>query len=259
MEKGLRVVLPTALALPITAYGGRQHRAWYDYLTDRAGAAEDDICQVSLEATRRRICALADAEAVVIGGHHRVLLGGLSQGCCAAFDAFARHERRLAGFVGMVGHPLGATPVADSVQLDAPCWFFNGAADDFMRPAWVQPALQRLEAAEWQRVETAPRGVRDGSSNFRMHSSPSLRALPELALWCKVDLRTGEHGAHVLDSVRGSLSPRLPPPKGGEPSESKARASGPSSPEILLPRGPSSWHDMVYTYIYIYIYTHIHV
>jgi len=151
-ELGLRVVLPTAQRLRITAYGGQRDRAWYDYVTDYDGAAEDELGEETLAATRQRIGAIVDEEADLVGGHDRVLLGGTSQGCCAAFDTFARHKQQLAGFVGVVGHPLSTTLVADSAQRNVPCGFCNGRNDDYMRLEWVSPAVQRLRKAGWSQV-----------------------------------------------------------------------------------------------------------
>ena len=45
-------------------------------------------------------CRIVDAEAALMGDPGRVLLGGASQGCCAAFDAFARHPTRIGGLSG---------------------------------------------------------------------------------------------------------------------------------------------------------------
>eukprot|EP00931_Biecheleriopsis_adriatica_P009653 TRINITY_DN110715_c0_g1_i1.p1 TRINITY_DN110715_c0_g1~~TRINITY_DN110715_c0_g1_i1.p1 ORF type:complete len:334 (-),score=67.68 TRINITY_DN110715_c0_g1_i1:46-1047(-) len=154
--QGLRVVLPTAPVLHISAHGNRQN-AWYDYLTDHDGAKEDDIDEASLAETRSRINALLESEAALLGGFSRVLLGGASQGCCTAFDVFARHPQRLGGFVGFVGHPLRSTPLEGSQQKEVDCYFFNGAADETMRLNWVQPSLERVRSAGWTRLfcETA--------------------------------------------------------------------------------------------------------
>ncbi|CAE8724161.1 unnamed protein product, partial [Polarella glacialis] len=163
--QGLRVVLPTAPVLRIVAHQGVRRNAWYNYLTDHDGQQEDDIDEASLATTRAMVTAIVDAEARELGSHGRVLLGGASQGCCAAFDAFARHPARLGGFVGFVGHPLRATPVSESRQRDVPCAFYSGAADQTMRLSWVRPAIQQLELAGWSKVrsEIAP-GVDHGTS-----------------------------------------------------------------------------------------------
>lgn len=135
----------------------------------------DDIDDGSLHATRRRLNTIVDAEAALMGEHRKVLLGGASQGCCAAFDAFARHPARLGGFVGFVGHPLKTTPLQSSLQRDVPCFFFNAAADDTMRTQWVLPAIRRLAAAGWTRVNVevadgADHGTSDELENHWMDS-----------------------------------------------------------------------------------------
>ncbi|CAE6961621.1 unnamed protein product [Symbiodinium natans] len=173
--QGLRVILPTAPLQRITAHGGQVQNAWYDYLTDHDGALEDDIDDRSLHATQQRLQAIVDAEAALMGDPGRVLLGGASQGCCAAFDAFARHPTRIGGFVGFVGHPLKSTPLHSSLQRDVPCSFFNAAADDTMQTHWVLPAIRRLHAAGWTKVsiqvaDGADHGTSDELENEWMDS-----------------------------------------------------------------------------------------
>merc|ERR1712048_280473 len=97
---------------------------------------------------------VVDEEANIVGDHSHIFLGGSSQGCCAAFDVFARYPLRLGGFIGMVGHPLSLTPLQNSSQCGVPCWFFNGAEDNYMQLHWVQPALERLKQAGWRQVKT---------------------------------------------------------------------------------------------------------
>eukprot|EP00439_Symbiodinium_sp_Y106_P026725 s4964_g3.t1 len=151
--QGLRVILPTAPLQRITAHGGQKQNAWYDYLTDHDGAQEDDIDDRSLTATRRRLNMIVDAEAALLGEHRKVLLG----------------------FVGFVGHPLKTTPLQSSLQRDVPCFFFNAAADDTMRTQWVLPAIRRLPAAGWTRVNVevadgADHGTSDELENHWMDS-----------------------------------------------------------------------------------------
>jgi len=151
---GLRVVLPTAPKLAVTAYRGQEYHSWYNYLTDHHGDAADDLCEESLWLTRQRLNILVAREASRMVGYNHVFLGGASQGCAAAFDVFARHHRELGGFLGLVGHPLSSTPVSRSRQLDTPCWFFNGSEDRFMKLHWVRPAIGRLRQAGWKQVHT---------------------------------------------------------------------------------------------------------
>lgn len=165
VEQGVRVVLPNAPCGPITAYEGRRFPAWYDYLTDQNGSVEDMVDGVTLRRTRGQLSALIDKEAARFEdqGHRRVLVGGSSQGCCAAFDAYARHHQRLGGFVGLVGHPLAVTPLTDSLQNLDPCFFFNGADDTYARWSWVEPAIRRLVKVGWKAVKVqAAEGVGHG-------------------------------------------------------------------------------------------------
>jgi len=47
----LKVVLPTARAIPIHIHGGMKQYAWFDYRTDYDGEREDMICIASLKRT----------------------------------------------------------------------------------------------------------------------------------------------------------------------------------------------------------------
>ena len=88
---GLKVVCLEAPVVPITVYGGKQMRAWYDYLTDHEGSAEDDLGPESLAETAKRVHAVIRAEATALGGAKRVLVGGCSQGAGAALHCVATY------------------------------------------------------------------------------------------------------------------------------------------------------------------------
>jgi len=150
--QGLRVVLPTAPRLQISAHSGKRQNAWYNYLTDHDGEREDDIDEMSMQESRLRLNRLIDLEAARVGGHSRVILGGASQGCCAAFDVFARFPQPLAGFVGFVGHPMKTTLLRESLQRDVPCAFYNGGRDETMRLVWVRACIKSLVQAGWTRA-----------------------------------------------------------------------------------------------------------
>merc|ERR1740138_1727499 len=83
------------------AWRRKRFRAWFDYITDQGGSAENKIRLASLLAVRARIHSLIDREVQRLGGNpKRVILGGASQGCCVALDAALTYPEELGGVIG---------------------------------------------------------------------------------------------------------------------------------------------------------------
>jgi len=152
----LRVLMPTAPLLEQQCFkdwyvwrGGHlgwrriKFNAWFDYITDKGGVAENTICEDSLLSIRERLHKLIRHEVQRVGDPRRVIVGGQSQGCCAALDATLTFEQELGGFVGLVGHLLRSTPLDES-KRNMPLHFFHEENDKEMRWKWVQGTVQRL-------------------------------------------------------------------------------------------------------------------
>jgi len=152
----LRVIMPTAPLLEQECFkdwyvwrGGHlgwrriKFNAWFDYMTDKGGVAENAISEDSLLAIRERLHKLIRHEVQRVGDPRRVIVGGQSQGCCAALDATLTFEQELGGFVGLVGHLLRSTPLDES-KRNMPLHLFHEENDKEMRWKWVQGTVQRL-------------------------------------------------------------------------------------------------------------------
>lgn len=153
----LRVVIPTAPQLEQDCFkdwyvwrGERlmwrriKFNAWFNYLTDKAGASENAICIASLIAMRERLHELIRSEVKRVGGDpKRVIIGGASQGCCVALDAAMTFEEELGGVVGLVGHLLGSTPL-DRSKRNMPIHLFHEKSDKEMKWKWVQKTVERM-------------------------------------------------------------------------------------------------------------------
>jgi len=135
--------------------------AWFDYLTDRAGKAENDIDLDSLADMRQRLHALIRREVQRLGGDsRRVILGGASQGCCVALDAALTYPEELGGVIGLVGHLLRSTPT-DTPHKSMPLHLFHEAKDEEMKWRWVKGTVDRLRRAGFNvtsKRETDPSG-----------------------------------------------------------------------------------------------------
>lgn len=155
----MRVIVPTAPLLEQECFkdwyvwrGGHdpgwrriKFNAWFNYMTDKGGVAENTICQESLLAIRDRLHKLIRHEVQRVGDPRRVIVGGQSQGCCAALDATLTFEQELGGFVGLVGHLLRSTPLPlDDSKHNMPLHLFHEENDKEMRWKWVQGTVQRL-------------------------------------------------------------------------------------------------------------------
>eukprot|EP00929_Paragymnodinium_shiwhaense_P001244 TRINITY_DN101474_c0_g1_i1.p1 TRINITY_DN101474_c0_g1~~TRINITY_DN101474_c0_g1_i1.p1 ORF type:complete len:402 (+),score=37.79 TRINITY_DN101474_c0_g1_i1:59-1207(+) len=158
LPDGVRCVLPTAADIPITSSGGRPQLAWYDYVTNCHGRAEDELDERTLSVSRDRIYALVEKEAKIFGGDwSRVLIGGTSQGCATALDAFVRAPKPLGGFVGVAGHPLSCTlkylAEGEHKSWTSPTavWNVNSTADRCISWSFAQPAYRELRQQLAQR------------------------------------------------------------------------------------------------------------
>lgn len=161
---GLRVVLPSGPTRRITAYDGEPNCAWYDYLTDHEGDAEDDFPPDELAEVTQRLHALLAREAATLGDGRRVFLGGCSQGCGVALHAGLTYEGELGGLLGTMGHVLSSTPVAEAwLAKKVPVHACCGLADSTMPwEKWVAPTWERLKTAGACMHTTLEEGVDHG-------------------------------------------------------------------------------------------------
>merc|ERR1719281_237942 len=144
---GLRVLCPTAPNRRITAWNGRAKRAWYDYLTDHEGEAEDVPAPETLADAVARVHALIRRELQALGDGRRLFVGGNSQGVATALHAVATlpEDAVVGAFVGTAGHVLSCTPVEKLASRVMNGLHFFQAGDDYcMRWSWVSKTFRRL-------------------------------------------------------------------------------------------------------------------
>lgn len=134
---GLRAVFPTA---PLVKQPwGETIGSWYQYLDITSNQVSD---LNGLERTREALDEVIHEEVLRLEAGC-VFLGGISQGCNFALDAYLRSPHNLGGFVGSVGFVPG----------DA--WGFRGADEHLRklqsrrkkaaRPVWLQAAEEDSE------------------------------------------------------------------------------------------------------------------
>eukprot|EP00929_Paragymnodinium_shiwhaense_P041569 TRINITY_DN2157_c0_g2_i1.p1 TRINITY_DN2157_c0_g2~~TRINITY_DN2157_c0_g2_i1.p1 ORF type:complete len:818 (+),score=291.57 TRINITY_DN2157_c0_g2_i1:78-2531(+) len=145
---GLKVVFPTAPVRKITAHDGEENTAWHDYITDFDGDMEDELSVEDLEEQTKRLHAILEREAAIVGGKN-LLFGGASQGCGMALHAALTYSGELGAVVGTMGHLLTCTPIKDEwLAKKIPVYNYIGDADSTMPwEKWVKATWQRLEDA----------------------------------------------------------------------------------------------------------------
>jgi len=145
---GLKVIFPTAPLRKITAHDGDESSSWFDYATDLEGEAEDEVFEDGLEEQTRRLHAILDAEAALVGADN-VYLGGASQGGCTALHAALTYPGGLGAVVCTMGHLMKCTPVSPEwVVKRVPVYNYIGDSDTtFPWDKWVKATWDRFEKA----------------------------------------------------------------------------------------------------------------
>ena len=146
--RGLRVVCPTALLLPTSAPGYKAEKvhSWYDFKDGDCTSPDDKPDIDTLSRSCAEIHAIIQAEAKIVGSTQRVFLGGVSQGCGAAFHALSSSPVQIGGFYGSIGHVMPCTDVSGiDRRVYGPIVFYNGADDDVMTWGWVKQTFARLD------------------------------------------------------------------------------------------------------------------
>ena len=147
--RGLRVVCPTANLLHTRALGYKEERvhSWYDFKDGTCTSPDDKPDMETLNQSCAEIHKIIMAESEIVGSSKRVFLGGVSQGCGAAFHALSTCPVTIGAFYGSIGHVMPCTDVsAIDGRVDGPIVFYNGADDDVMAWSWVKPTFARLNA-----------------------------------------------------------------------------------------------------------------
>ena len=148
--KGLRVVCPDAFLLKTTApgYTDKKVHSWYDFKYGNCDRADDEPDIETLENSCSAIREIINDEYKIVGCYSRILIGGVSQGCCTAFHLLSvlENEQPLGGFYGSIGHVMPCTDVSKiKGKVNGPIIFFCGANDTVYPWRWVKHTFARLD------------------------------------------------------------------------------------------------------------------
>jgi len=147
----LRVVCPDAPLLKTSAPGYEKEavHSWYDFFDGECNSADDKPDLNSLRASCNEIHDIIQSEGNLVGLEN-VFVGGVSQGCCAAFHAVATCPTGpIGGFYGSIGHVMPCTPIENLKNtVHGPIIFYCGTDDEVYPFSLIKPTLERLEGIE---------------------------------------------------------------------------------------------------------------
>lgn len=131
----LRIVVPQAPAVPVTAYGGDEYRSWFDYLTDKEGETEDAVDTATVRSARNLIQKLLWREERCAPAGSLIIIGGLSQGGCLALD-MATRDTHIAAVVTAVSHRLH---LSRARPILCPWYALSAEHDEIFPSSWAAP------------------------------------------------------------------------------------------------------------------------
>jgi predicted esterase len=131
-----RFVLPQAPFIPITAHGGTESFAWFDYLTDHGGLREDTVDIFGLRRTKVELQRLVTSENSLLPSGTLAVLGGLSQG-----GTMALHMATLSDFKAVVTAVACRLSQSMARPLRCPWHAIVASEDDVFPSSWSQPLM----------------------------------------------------------------------------------------------------------------------
>ena len=132
--------------------------SWYNYFTRRDGElAHDELDEAHLASQTRRIHAMLDREAALLGGDpRRLILGGSSQGGTVAIHAAVGYGRELGGLLALRSCLIDTVtaPSGRNAAANTPVYVFVAGDDRVYAPELQHRGYGHLESAgfrvEWK-------------------------------------------------------------------------------------------------------------
>jgi len=138
-----KFVLPQADNLPITAHGGTDSFAWFDYLTDHGGLQEDTVDIFGLRKMKVELQRLVTAENSLLPVGSLVAIGGLSQGGSMALH-IATHSD-VKAVITVVACRLSHSMAR---PLKCPWNAVIASDDDVFSPSWAAALMKGVTTVQ---------------------------------------------------------------------------------------------------------------
>lgn len=145
----LRFIFPHAPERPVTINGGHRMRAWYDIVPGAGPLSGDADIRVSASAVEQ----LIENEVAQGVPARRVALAGFSQGGVIALHTALRHQRRLAGVMGLSTYLHAHERLVDELSLDnadLPIFMAHGLMDPMIPAARAVTSREAMRALGYQ-------------------------------------------------------------------------------------------------------------
>jgi len=141
----VKFVLPTAPTQPVSLNGGAAMPSWYDIkgLDERAQETCDGI-----EESRATMERLIEQEVSAGIAHHRIVLGGFSQGAALSMYTGLQLDQTLGGVVAMSGYmpkPDAWKAGLTDAGRATPVLQCHGDQDPMVRLEWAEAAYQAMQ------------------------------------------------------------------------------------------------------------------
>jgi predicted esterase len=183
----LKVVLPSALARPVTLNYGMTMPAWYD-LKGLSESSEEDTKGFQETMNNLREIIKNEMEEHNIPSN-RIMIGGFSQGGSCALYLGLTYEKKLAGVLGMSTFLLQRESfrellLSSSQNTETPVLMCHGTADQVVRFEWGQKTYNGIKDLLREKLGREPEHVQFKSYSGMGHSG-SPQELRDVAQFIK--------------------------------------------------------------------------
>ena len=179
--KDLRVVVPRAPQIPITAMEEKEERAWYDLEALRLSDEVDEDYRGVAEATDK-VLSLLNQEVARIGSADRVLIAGFAQGAAMAIHVGLSYPKPLAGILSCSGYVVLPENYPDCVpetNQKVPVLAIHGNSDEVIPMRFAKRRYSVLQGMEH------PFELRE---DFHLTHEPSQEVMFQMQRWCEISL-----------------------------------------------------------------------
>ncbi|KAL6049439.1 palmitoyl-protein hydrolase [Balamuthia mandrillaris] len=144
----IKFILPTAPRRPVTINFGSVMPAWYD-ITDLGASREEQKCE-GIHDAKATVERLIKAEVEEHGiPHHRIIIGGFSQGAAVSLFTGFSLPSTLAGVIALSGYlALKDEFLANLTEAGrlAPLLMCHGESDPLIRLSWAELSFQAIQS-----------------------------------------------------------------------------------------------------------------
>lgn len=149
LPPGIRLVVPFAPSIPLTAAEDEERRSWFDVHHVTLSASERIVEDSrGLNESFARLKVLLDSESSILPSK-RIVLGGFTHGAAMAVHAALRYDKPLAGVVSVCGYAplIDELPTRiNAANAKTPILAYQAKNDELVRSDFAAGRWRALEA-----------------------------------------------------------------------------------------------------------------